>query len=45
VTVFASFAVTVKVYVAAVVGVPERMPVVGLSVKPFGSMPAVTVKV
>jgi hypothetical protein len=37
-----SVAVTVKLLVPAVVGVPLIVPVVGLSVRPTGSVPVVT---
>ncbi len=42
---FPSVAVTVKAFVAAVLGVPESTPVAGLSVSPAGSAPAVTLNV
>ena len=42
---FASVAVTVKLKVPAVVGVPEMTPVLALSVKPVGSAPLEIVKV
>ena len=40
-----SLAVTVKLLVAAVVGVPEITPVPGFNERPAGSVPAVTLQV
>jgi hypothetical protein len=38
-------ACTVKVYAPPTVGVPERTPVVGFSVKPVGNVPLATLYV